>query len=402
MFKKKKKILHKKEKRPCSACGVSEINHNLIFISNIFEETIGKLGELFLNFKKSHQIANFTEKKLHIILNSIGIIKYNDDIEKAKSLRSKIIWEEAKKRNIKMQQVVVWGKYIDQYRAIINKNMFYFQSLPIPPWLPQNGYSWIDDKFKLFKVLKKFNIPIPETKSILTLKSLKENFKILKKPIIIKPKNGSRGRHTTTNINTEEELEYAFYIARKISPFLIIQEHLSGSIYRATVINNELVGFFRADLPSVIGDGLKTIEELIIEKNNHNNKKISAIQINEELINFIKRQGYFLESIPHKGTTVNLLAKTGRNYGGYTKEMLPEVHPKMYTIFKKISEIIQAPVLGFDLIIEDPTKDPDTMKWGIIECNSLPFIDLHLFALEGKPINLAGKVWDLWSNPYHQ
>ena len=386
----------------CSACGTSNVNHNLMFLSSLFEETIGKIGEIFINLKKSQSIANFTEKKLHKILSILGITKYNNNIEKASSLRSKLIWEEAKKRGIKMEQVVIFGRHIEQYRAIINGKMFYFQSLPIPPWLSQDGYAWVDNKFKLFKKLSEAKIPIPKTKNIFTLKSLKENFKILQKPIILKPKNGSRGRHTTTNINTEKELEDAFYLTRKITPFMVAQEHLSGSVYRATVINYKLVGFFRADLPSVVGDGLKTIKDLITEKNNHKNEKISQILINDELINFIKRQGYNLKSIPEKNLIINLIAKTGRNYGGYTKEILGDIHPKMHIIFEYTSRLISAPVLGFDLIIEDPTIDPDTMKWGIIECNSLPFIDLHYFALEGNKINLAPRVWDLWSIPLDQ
>jgi cyanophycin synthetase len=103
-----------------------------------------------------------------------------------------------------------------------------------------------------------------------------------------------------------------------------------------------------------------------------------------------------LESVIPKDTIVHLLAKTGRLYGGYTKEMIPEVHPKMHSIFKKAGEIVSVPVAGFDLIIEDPKADPDTQNWGIIECNSLPFIALHYFALEGEPVNVATFIWDLW------
>jgi cyanophycin synthetase len=100
--------------------------------------------------------------------------------------------------------------------------------------------------------------------------------------------------------------------------------------------------------------------------------------------------------VPDTGITLKLSAKTGRMYGGYTEEMLPTVHPKMHEIFKKAGEIVSAPVVGFDLIIENPIKDPALQRWGIIECNSLPFIDLHYFALEGTPINLAKNVWNLW------
>jgi cyanophycin synthetase len=82
--------------------------------------------------------------------------------------------------------------------------------------------------------------------------------------------------------------------------------------------------------------------------------------------------------------------------GGYTREMLQEIHPKFHQIFAKAGELVRAPVVGFDLITTDPSADPDTIRWGIIECNSLPFIDLHYYALEGSPNDLAPKVWDLW------
>jgi cyanophycin synthetase len=302
-----------------------------------------------------------------------------------------------------MEQIQIFGKPLELYRAKIKengKNFFYFQSLPIPPHIPQSGYKWLDDKFALFEKLSEHGVPIPKTKKIFTYQSALKAFDVLKKPVIIKPKYGSRGRHTTTNINTEKELRKAFNTARQITLSMVIQEHLSGSVYRATVINNTLVAFFRADPPQVTGDGIKTIQALIDEKNAKRHERLSDISINDDLLHFIQREGYDLESIPDMGVTINLSAKTGRMYGGYTKEMLPEVHPRMHEIFKKAGSLMQAPVLGFDLIIGDPTKNPDEQKWGIIECNSLPFIDLHYFALEGTPKNLAENVWDLWkTNP---
>lgn len=159
--------------------------------------------------------------------------------------------------------------------------------------------------------------------------------------------------------------------------------------------------FFRADPPNVCGDGVHTIFELIEEKNKVHNTRLSEISITEDLKEYIARQGYTLEDVLSKDIVLSLSAKTGRMYGGYTREMLPDVHPKMHDIFRRAGELITAPVAGFDLIIEDPTKDPDTQRWGIIECNSLPFIDLHYFALEGEPINLARNVWDLWKLPKH-
>jgi len=390
-------MTNKNATKSCSACGTSPMNHKVLFTFNVLEETLGKLGEIMMKLNKNQRLINYFEKVLHNTLSFIGVVRFNTDIEKAVTGRSKLIWEEAQKRGLKMEQIVILGKYIEHYRVKIQGKTLYFESLPIPPWLPQRGYIWIDDKFKLAKLLQKENIPAPKSIKVRTKRSTEQAFDLLNKPLIIKPKNGSRGRHTTTNINTKDEMVKAFELAYQITPSIVIQEHLFGSVYRATVINNKLVGFFRGDPPNVIGDGTKNIKELIDEKNKNHHILLSDILINDELISFIKRQDYTLENVLEKDKSIDLIAKTGRMYGGYTKEMLPNVHLKMYEIFKKAGKIVKAPVVGFDLIIQDPTADPDTQNWGIIECNSLPFIDLHYFALEGTPINLAKNVWNLWN-----
>ncbi len=384
----------------CSACGTSPVNHKFLFISSLIEETVGNFTDKFFNFSETktwHKISISIEKILFIFFTIFHIVTFSDDIEKTLTGRSKLIWEEARRRGIPMQQIKIFGKYVDFYKAKINGKYYYFHSLPIPPWLIQNGYKWLDDKLILFKKLSKENIPVPKTVEVFSLKKALQDFQNFKKPVIIKPKNGSRGRHTTTNINNEQELKQAIKIAQEITLWMVMQEHLFGSVYRATVIDNKLVGFFKADPAYVVGDEIKNIEELIKEKNTKRNEEVSDILINDDLINFIKKQGYDLKSILKENLKINLSAKTGRMYGGYTKEMLPEVHPKIHQIFEKAAKIVEAPVAGFDLIMEDPTKDPDTQHWGIIECNSLPFIDLHYMSLEGTQINLAKNVWDLWS-----
>ncbi|MES2416388.1 MAG: hypothetical protein V4504_01685 [Patescibacteria group bacterium] len=391
---------HTKSKKECSACGTAPTNHHLMYFSNLLDEVIMDIGKPIFTFlfrgRESQWIIDFFEKFGFNLFHFLGFIRYSDDVEKASTGRSKLIWEEALRRGIKMQQAVLFGKYTEYYRAQVHGEKIIFQSLPIPPWLPRTGYDWIDDKLIFAKKLQEAGMKSPMTRRITSLKDAFSAFDILHKPIILKPQSGSRGRHTTTNIHTKEQMEYAYLLAQQISPSMVAQEHLFGSVYRATVVNNVLVGFFRADQPYITGDGIKNIKELILEKNKNRPERISEIVITEEILNFLNRQKYTLESILPKDISTHLLAKTGRLYGGYTKEMLPEVHPKIHSIFKKAGEIVSVPVAGFDLIIQDPTIDPDTQNWGIIECNSLPFIDLHYFAFDGEPVNVATFIWDLW------
>jgi D-alanine-D-alanine ligase-like ATP-grasp enzyme len=76
--------------------------------------------------------------------------------------------------------------------------------------------------------------------------------------------------------------------------------------------------------------------------------------------------------------------------------MIDELHPSFIPFLEKASKVTGLSIAGFDCIIPDPTKDESSQRWGIIECNTLPFIDMHYYALEGKPRNIAGMIWDLW------
>lgn len=393
--------MSERTKNTCSACGTAPINHSLAYGISIADELQNSIDALLKNAVGNSFMqkgAILLEKGLFRLAHMLGIATFNkDDLEKATIGRSRIIWDEALRRGIPMEQVMMFGRPTDYFRAFIGGKHFYFNSLPIPPELPQAGYKWVDDKMRLARELSSAGIPAPRTIKVKTLSEAKKAFEVLQKPLIIKPKFGSRGRHTTTNINTMEELVEAYNLAKKIAMSFVVQEHLVGSVYRATVIDGRLVGFYRADQPEIFGDGARTIEQLIEEKNKTRRDRVSEVLINGDLQNFIGRKGYALDSVLPAGLKMDLSAKTGRMYGSYTREMLPEVHPKMHGIFEHAGRICDAPVLGFDLIMNDATADPGTQRWGVIECNSLPFIDLHFMALEGPAIDLSKNVWDLWN-----
>jgi D-alanine-D-alanine ligase-like ATP-grasp enzyme len=178
--------------------------------------------------------------------------------------------------------------------------------------------------------------------------------------------------------------------------FVVVEEHLYGSVYRGTYIGGEIVGVLRGDPPRVTGDGVATIEKLIAEKNQLRPERVKEFLVKDVVHTFLEKQGYTLETVLPKGKTIDLIEKIGLSYGGDACEELPITHPKLLAELKRAGDILNAPVIGFDFISEDITKDPSTVRWGIIEANSMPFIDLHHDPRTGTPINAAAKVWDLW------
>lgn len=342
----------------------------------------------------------FTTIKISVFpLKHLGVWNFHEDIKKARSDRSKVIWEEAQNRKIRMQGISIWGKPIEQYRAHINGKWRYFESLPIPPRYNQHAFTWIDDKAKLRAHLQKNNIPVAHGGYAKTFNEALQIFKTGTPPFIVKPRTGSRGRHTTTHIYTEKELKQAFDIAKQLCYSVIVEEHLQGSVYRGTYINGEVVGVLRGDVAHIVGDGKSSVRELIAKKNSSKHEQVSNVTITPKLKDFLARQQLSLSTILKRGQKVQLSEKIGVEYGGFKAEMLSQTHPKIIKYLKKAGDSIGCIVVGFDFIINDVTKDPDTQKWGIIEANSLPFIDLHHAPLEGEPINVAAKIWNLWTLP---
>jgi D-alanine-D-alanine ligase-like ATP-grasp enzyme len=145
-----------------------------------------------------------------------------------------------------------------------------------------------------------------------------------------------------------------------------------------------------------VGDGVSTVDELVAAANKKKPERVRDIVLSEVHLQQIARQGYTRTSVLPKGISLPLVHWRGRLFGGRTREMPNEIHPILRAQIEKAARITKQPTIGFDLIIKDPTFDPDTQEWGIVEANTLPFIDLHYWPLYGEPTNVAAAVWDLW------
>lgn len=390
----------------CSYCGDAPINHVRSFLESLVHISIETRSVKLIKYAPKF-LKKFVDLVPGILFRTLVFLKlaeFSSDINKANNFRSKIIWEEAKRRGIKMEQVIFLGKPLDQYRAPLNGKNVYFESIPVRPEFLDMSQNW-DDKVVLKREFEKHGIPVPAYFELSFLqiisfkksdKNLAKIFSKFKKPIIVKPRAGSRGRHTITNINTLDQFREGINIASQICSHLVAEEHLAGNVCRATLVNGVLAGFYKGQAPVLFGDGQKTIKELIEEKDKKRQNRVEPIRISKELHDHIARSMFTIDDVLPAGVSLSLSHRVGRLFGGQTVEMIDDLHPSFIPILEHAAKIVGLPVVGFDVIIIDPTKPTDSQRFGIIECNSLPFIDLHYFALEGKPKNIAGMIWDMW------
>ncbi len=423
-------------KAKCKYCGNNPTPHFLSWYFESMSVVSNRLMNWGLfkffsrNFSAAAEFLNLQQVFLNI-LTALKAVRYNDDVENCKVPRARLLWEEAEKREVKMKEILLFGKPIDSYvcknqkSKIKNQNLV-FGGMPRPKAFDSSKTSLLDDKSEFKKIMQKAGLPVPFGGSVWNFGQAKRIFSKCKDlslkskvlSLVVKPRLGSRGRHSTTFVRTEEDLKQAFKIAKQLCFWVVVEEQLFGPVYRATVIDYKLEGVLRGDSPQLIGNGQNNIEELIRIKNSLPHPGVKDVVVDERIKEFVFRelnykfqitnfksnqhiqslnlkQSDILNYIPDSGEVVYLSEKIGVNYGGSSAEEFEICHPDNKDLFVQASKVLGDPLLGFDFIIPDITRSYKEQKCGFLEANTLPFINLHLDPLYGQGRNLAGKVWDM-------
>lgn len=381
----------------CIYCGNNPTSHFLTKVTESYLIALQPVNRVVtkLGFTKAYfMLGDGAASSLIFLFRALGLAKYESP-EKITIPRAKVLAEEAKRRGIKMEVLTVLGKPMDIYRAHVKGEVLNFEGLPRPQGA-SNALLWMDDKIILKRILMQAGVAVPRGESVTNFLEALKVFNKLEKPVIVKPRLGSRGRHTTTFVYTPEQLKKAFNIAKQLCHWLVIEEHLTGSVYRGTVINGKVVGVLVGDPPRITGDGKQRIKELVAIKNATKDLRVGDVKLTAELEYFLGRSKLSTDSILAAGKTIDLSEKIGVSYGGSSEELMDSTHPEIISILETAAKAVNDPIIGFDFIIADHTKDPKTQKWGIIECNGQPFINLHHDPLLGVPKNVAARVWDLF------
>lgn len=384
----------------CKDCEPAQESHFVAYTSVVlgwFDEPFFDLMEMV--FKNT---AEAISDKISLPFFKLTIFLrlgyFSDKPDDKDTWRTKCFWDEAKRRGIKMQEFHL-GPIRDGFVAEYKGKTILFDGLPRPGLKESPALKWMDNKGTMKKKFLKEGLPVARGGVAFTKRHALKIFNSITKPVITKPNLGSRSRHTMIHLNTPEDLIMGFKKAKKLSPLVVIEEELRGYLFRGTLVGEKLVGVVRRDQPEVKGDGIHTLKELMDEENKRperNGPIFHKIIIDKEAEVELKRQNIKLSDIVEKDKVITFSQKTSRGCGGTTTEVTDITHPDNVEMLEHVGKFLDDPLIGVDFIIEDITKSwKEEQHCGIIECNSLPFIDLHHYPLFGRPDNVAGKLWDL-------
>ncbi len=388
----------KKSKHYCVDCGGAQVNHTLTYISIL----LGALVEPWTNWMGNlipESAFDWMGPSLTKTLTFLKLGKITYEPKEDDSGRTRVLWEEAIKRGIKMYEFRLFGIGHDIFVSDYKGDKMFFDVLPRPKIYNTKGLEWMDNKGKMKEHFGKAGIKIAKGGVTHSIKNALKIFNSLDKPVITKPNLGSRSRHTTTHLSTEEEFLVGFKKARQLSPWVMIEEELSGYVFRGTVIGEKLIAVLRREPAYVIGDGVHNIKELIeIENKNpkRDGKIFHQLSLDGEAIKELTHWGHTGDTIPKKDEIITLGQKTSRAVGGGITDVTDVVHPDNKELLEQVAKVLDDPLIGVDFIMDDVSVSwRDQPRCGVIECNSAPFIDLHHFPLIGKPHNVASALWDI-------
>lgn len=129
-----------------------------------------------------------------------------------------------------------------------------------------------DDKYALYDVLKKYHLPVAEHMLIFKntpQEKIKEYAKKYHNNLVVKNNTGTCGNDMFHVLNEQDLLKALNQLLEhcqsvSISPYYEIENE-----YRTIVLNGKVELFYGKKRPIVIGDGNKTIYELLVEFNPH-------------------------------------------------------------------------------------------------------------------------------------
>lgn len=268
------------------------------------------------------------------------------------------------------------------------------------PGLKKNAV--IKDKYRTNQALTRAEIPTPTCVEVDPSSAGESEVEAIASkigyPVVLKPRDGSRGRGVYPNITNGEVLRKRYRtLAQELAGApLVIENHIPGQDYRVLIYEDRYVAACRREPASVTGDGASTVRELVANKNRdrRQNPFLSSglIKRDREASDHLEQSGLTWDSVPAAGRRVGLRSAANASAGGDVVDVTDELPLEIQrTAIRAAQAIPGLRCAGVDVLL-----DAATGRYAILELNGLPQIGVNMYPSEGRGVDVPKKVLDLY------
>lgn len=261
------------------------------------------------------------------------------------------------------------------------------------------------DKGVCNRILADLGLPVPQQRIVYDADEAVSAARRIGYPVVVKPLDGNHGRGVTVNVNSEEEVERAFAIADEEGSAVVVESMITGDDHRLLVINGKLVAAAKRVPGHVVGDGSRTIAELVDIVNldprrgvGHDNV-LTKLELDEQAARLLAEKGYTAESVPPADEVVYLRKTANISTGGTAVDVTDIIHPDNKAMAERAILGVGLDLGAVDFLTSDITQSYRDTGGAICEINAGPGLRMHIAPSEGKPRDVGGAVMDMLFPP---
>lgn len=254
------------------------------------------------------------------------------------------------------------------------------------------------DKELTRKLLRGLAVPVPDGRPVVDADDAWAAAEEIGLPVVIKPQDGNQGRGVATNLTSREQVLAAYAAARSEGESVIVESYLPGSDHRLLVVGGKLIAASRREPAHVIGDGTRTIRELVAEVNTDPRRSdghatpLSWIKIDTVALGVLADQGYTPDSLPPAGQKILIRRNANLSTGGTAEDVTDRVHPSVAAHAIDAAKAVGLDVAGIDVVCEDVSRPLREQNGGIVEVNAGPGLRMHLEPSAGQPRDVGAAI----------
>lgn len=259
------------------------------------------------------------------------------------------------------------------------------------------GWRWQGNKAASKDLMRTLGLPTPAHVLVQQEAELGEAVKHIGFPCVVKPLDGGGGAGVTANITDAAGALQAFRQARQFSDKpLMVEQHVAGTDYRLMLVNGELVAAIERTASWLVGDGARTVRELLDQLNAPRSgnlvrsRYLSPIPADAVLAQHLEGQGVDLDSVLPAGRTVTLRSNANRSTGGTCRDVTDRLHPEVRAMAEQLARATGLAATGLDYLTRDIAQPPWESGGTFIEINATP--GMAVFIAAGWEERTIGRV----------
>jgi cyanophycin synthetase len=263
------------------------------------------------------------------------------------------------------------------------------------------------DKEDTHKLLNDLGLPVPQQRMIYSQRRAIAAAERIGYPVVLKPLNANHGRGVSINLTSSEQVVTAFDQALEhgTSRAVLVESFIEGFDHRMLVVGKELVAVAKRVPGHVVGDGKRTIEELIEIVNEDprrgigHEKVLTRLELDKQANRLLSEAGKNPQTVLDEGEIFYLRSTANLSTGGTAIDMTDVVHPDNREMAIRAVRAVGLDVGGVDFLTADITRSYKEIGGAIVEVNAAPGFRMHVAPSEGEPRDVAGKVMDMLFGP---